>query len=66
MSSEPMPKRKLAEVLAELEGLPPSETLPDIDEKLLPLDGDPLGASNAARAINTAQNLGEPPDSWQV
>ena len=43
MSNEPMPKRKLADVLAELEPLPPGETLPDVDEGLLPLDRDPLG-----------------------
>lgn len=39
---EPMPQRKLADVLAELEPLPPSETLPDVDEGLRPLDKDPL------------------------
>jgi antitoxin VapB len=40
---EPMPKRKLAEVLAELQPLPPGETLPEVDEGLPPLDRDPLG-----------------------
>ena len=40
---EPMPKRKLADVLAELQPLPPGETLPDVDEGLRPLDRDPLG-----------------------
>lgn len=39
---EPMPKRKLADVLAELEPLPLGETLPDVDEGLRPLDRDPL------------------------
>ena len=40
---EPMPKRKLADVLAELQPLPPSENLPDVDDGLPPLDRDPLG-----------------------
>ena len=40
---EPMPQRKLADVLAELEPLPADETLPDVDEGLWPLDPDPLG-----------------------
>lgn len=40
---EPIPQRKLADVLAELEPLPTSETLPDVDEGLRPLDPDPLG-----------------------
>ena len=40
---EPMPRRKLADVLAELESLPPSETLPEADEGLPALDRDSLG-----------------------
>jgi antitoxin VapB len=39
---EPMPKRKLADVLAELQPLPPGEVFPDVDERLRPLDRDPL------------------------
>ena len=58
MNSKLMPKRKLADVLAELDPLPPGETLPDVDEGLPTLDGDPLDASSAARPIDIAQNLG--------
>lgn len=39
---EPVPRRKLAEVLAELSPLPDHETLPDVDD-VLSLDSDPLG-----------------------
>ena len=39
---EPTPRRKLADVLAELEPLPPGETLPDVDEALPALNRDPL------------------------
>jgi antitoxin VapB len=39
---EPAPQRQLAEVLAELRPLPADETLPDVDDGLLPLDPDPL------------------------
>ena len=38
---EPVPRRKLAEVLAELSPLPGSETLADLDD-VAPLDSDPL------------------------
>ena len=40
---EPIPQRKLADVLAELDPLPPGESLPYVDEGLRPLNRDPLG-----------------------
>ena len=39
---EPLPRRKLTEVLAELSPLPDHETLPDMDDAFS-LDSDPLG-----------------------
>ena len=39
---EPVPRRSLLDVLAKLTPLPTNHELPDVDETLIPLDGDPF------------------------
>ena len=39
---EPVPRRSLPDVLAKLTPLLPNHELPDVDETLIPLDGDPF------------------------
>ena len=45
---EPVPRRSLTDVLAKLTPLPPNHELPDVDETLIPLDGDPFDPGAAS------------------